>query len=226
MTPTRFHRRAASRLAALTLTALTALTALSGCLSLRKRYPEKRYYLVEAARRSPDSAAAPAPAFADATLSVRRFRASPQLENKGLIYRTSEVQYRADFYREFFVTPADMLTAATRQWLDQARIFKYVLDPASQARATHVLEGNVNALYGDFRNPQAPGAVLQMQFLLLRGDAGAPRILFQKDYEHTVAVKDGSPETLVTGWNQALNEVLTQLEGDLRAIVGKRYSLE
>jgi hypothetical protein len=42
------------------------------------------------------------------------------------------------------------------------------------------LEGSINALYGDFRNLNAPAAVLEIEFFLHNEDTANPGIVLQK----------------------------------------------
>jgi hypothetical protein len=79
------------------------------------------------------------------------------------------------------------------------------------------LEGTVNALYGDFRNANSPRAVLEMEFFLTSEIPGKPGILMQKRYAKSLPLTGRTPEALVKGWNEALEEILTPLAADLKA---------
>ena len=47
---------------------------------------------------------------------------------------------------------------------------------------------------------------------------GKPGILMQKRYAKSIPLTGRSPEALVKGWNQALEEILTSLVADLKAV--------
>jgi ABC-type uncharacterized transport system auxiliary subunit len=123
--------------------------------------------------------------------------------------------YQTDFYDEFLVAPRSLITEQARQWLGASGLFHFVLDPASKADATHSLEGNVSALYGDYREPASPKAVLAVEFFLMNDQAAAPEIIFHKSYRQEVALENRAPETLAKGWGKALEQVLAALEQDL-----------
>jgi hypothetical protein len=75
----------------------------------------------------------------------------------------------------------------------------------------------VNALYGDFRNPNSPRAVLEIEFFLTSEIAAKPGILMQNRYAKSLPLTGRTPEALVKAWNHALEEILTSLTADLKA---------
>ena len=80
----------------------------------------------------------------------------------------------------------------------------------------------VNSLYGDFRDPAAPQAVLNMQALFIGLARGQGRtVLFQRDYSQRVPIADHSAQACVEGMNRALETILAQLETDLDGELGK-----
>jgi cholesterol transport system auxiliary component len=95
-----------------------------------------------------------------------------------------------------------------------------VTGSASQSQSNYVLEGTVNALYGDFRNPSSPSAVLEMEFFLTSEIPAKPGILLQKRYAKSIPLSGRTPEALVRGWNQALEEILVSLAADLKTVTG------
>jgi len=199
------------RVALLCLAAIT-LVSLSGC-SLKKQYPAKQAFLVEA-RRSGDARASSA----SSILRVRNLNIAAPFEGKGFVYRTSELGYESDFYHEFLVSPRALLTESVRQWLGASGVFRFALDPASKADATHSLEGNVQALYGDYRESASPKAVLMLEFFLSNDQPATPEIIFHKAYRQEVPLENGSPEALAKGWGKALEQILTALEQDLATL--------
>ena len=118
----------------------------AGC-SLRQKAPLKFTYLVEASRPGETRHGA-----GKRALRLRSLGVAPPYEERGFVYRTSDLGYESDFYHEFLVTPRAMLTEQARQWLDASGLFSAVIDPASKAEATHSLEGHVSALYADLRD--------------------------------------------------------------------------
>ncbi len=197
-----------SLMKSITLLFLGSLVA--GCVNLNKTYPEIRYYTVEASH--PEAIQS---SIVDTRLQVRRLVLAPRYEGRELVYRTSEVEYRSDFYHQWFISPRAMLTEQVTQWLKQSKIFEHVIDRASYIDPTHILEGTITSMYGDFRNPEQPQAVLELQALLLMEGTTVPVIHFQRDYRQTISVSDTSPHSLIEGLNKGLSRILTQLEEDL-----------
>ena len=195
----------------LTLLLPAILTLLAGCGGLDKPFPVKKAYVFEVSRPERSSSTDE-----KAILLVRRFRTAPPYENNGFVYRTGELQYESDFYNVFFSPPAALLGDQTRQWLEASRLVRLVAGVGVQTEPTHSLEGWLYALYGDHRQTNAPQAVLGIQFFVSRlGDT--PEVVFHKDYRQQVPVNGRSPEALTAAWNRGLQQILTDLEADLRA---------
>ena len=194
-----------------------ALLALSAaCVSLEKSYPDKRYFVLEA-----DANLTPSNPSANETLQVSNIRVSPRYADRSFVYRTSEAGYESDFYNQFLVSPDSLITDEVRKDLATSQVFKYVISASNQSQPSYVLEGTVNALYGDFRNANSPRAVLEMEFFLTSEIPAKPGILMQKRYAKSLPLTDRSPEALVKGWDQALGEILTALRADLKAATEK-----
>ena len=189
---------------------LLALT--SGCVGIERSYPDKRYYVLEVNRN-----VNPSNSPGNGVLQIANIRVSPRYEDKGFIYRTSGSSYESDFYNQFLVSPAALLGEELRKGLAQSQIFRHVINASSQLEPTHVLEGVVDALYGDFRDPGAPKAVLEMEFFLRKESASKADIVAARRYAKSVAVNGRSPEALVKGWNEALDAILSSLVVDLRS---------
>jgi cholesterol transport system auxiliary component len=191
--------------------ALLLLVFLSGCVSLEKSYPDRRYFALELAQgKSPNSTS-------DRILSVASPRISPRYADRSFIYRTSTAAYEADFYNQFLTAPDSMIAEELRKGLAASELFKYVVGPSNSLQPNYVLEGTINALYGDFRDPSRPAAVLEMEFFLYNQDPAASGVSLQKRYEKSVPLNEKSPEALVKGWDQALADIVAALLADLKA---------
>jgi cholesterol transport system auxiliary component len=192
-----------------------ALGFIAGCVSLEKSYPDKRYFVLEASRAE---SAANANAKAGGVLLVSSLRVSPRYEGRSFVYRRGDASFESDFYHQFLVSPGALLTEEVRRALAQAQVAQYVIGAASQLEPTHNLEGSVDALYGDFRDLNAPKAILEMEFFLSQESPTKAEIVTRKRYVKSIAVNGRTPEALVKGWNDALNEILTALVADLKAV--------
>ena len=185
---------------------LALLPLIAGCLNLEKSFPEKRYFILDVPRHGN-----PHLRGEGAVLRVRKFHVSPRYREKGLVYRKGDLSYESDFYNRFFILPSSGL-------------FQYVVSTASHLETTHVLEGVVNALFGDYSGQRPPKAVLEIQFFLIKDVSARSKIVFQKKYRKEVVIQESSPESLVKGWNEALRQILTDLEENLRQVDIKRAS--
>jgi len=195
---------------------LALLVLCAACIGVERGYPDRRYFVLEVpAQVNPSNPSS------GETLQVSNVRVSPRYADRGFIYRTSESAYESDFYHQFLVPPAALMTEEIRKGLIAREVFKYVISPSSPLPPSFVLEGSVNALYGDFRNPDSPRAVLEMEFFVTSETPAKPGILMQKRYLKSIPLSGRSPEALVKGWNEALAEILTSLVADLRTIAVK-----
>ena len=179
------------------------------CISLERSYPERRYFVIEvkdAQGGNPGDGQ---------ILAIANLQISPRYAERGFIYRTSDTEYEADFYNQFLSSPAVMITEETRKALAASSKFKFVVGPTSSLTANYVLEGSINALYGDFRKPSAPAALLEIEFFLHNENPGSPGIVLQKRYLKSVPLKEKSPEALAKGWSEALEAIAAMFVADI-----------
>ncbi|MGD8530376.1 MAG: hypothetical protein PVG97_05295 [Syntrophobacterales bacterium] len=186
------------------------LCLLSGCIRLESSYPEKRYFLIDTSRQED----VPPPA-TDEVLKVVTFSVSPQYEGKDFVYRKGDVVYESDFYNEFLISPSDMVSEQVRQWVARSGLFGQVADLSSYHEPTLFLGGTVTALYGDFRDISTPKAIMEMEFFLSRDVSAKGEVAFQNRYHRDIPLDRASAQALVKGWNEALRQILTDLERDL-----------
>lgn len=184
-----------------------------GCVSVEKSYPDKRFFVLEIPRGETRGGAAPS-----GVLMISPLRVSPRYEGKSFVYRRSEASFETDFYNQFLVSPGPLLTEEIRRALGQAQVTQYVVGASSQAEPTLVLEGTVDALYGDFRDFNNPKAVLEMEFFLAKESPTKAEMVARRRYSKAVAVSGRTPEALVKGWNDALSEIASALAADLKAV--------
>jgi len=182
-----------------------------GCPNVNKPYPERTFFLFEVS--SPTQIATVQGTSAD----VNRFSISPRSEGREFIYRTTDLEYKSDFYNQFFRPPHNIITEAARQWINESELFADVLTPVSQAIADYQIEGNIIELYGDYRNLASANAVMSIQFYLLKisEDGSDPDILLSKTYTSEQPIGTASPQNLMNGWNLALEDILGEFLKDL-----------
>lgn len=191
---------------------LASVTGL-GCVKLpRKSYPQRRHFLLDVERRG-----AAVKGKSRGGLEIGKVRVSTRFSGNELVYRLGELEYESDYYSTFFVSPAANFREEVTQWMAGSGLFDPVVLPGSPVETAYVLETAVVSLYGDYRRPKASKAILEMQFLLLRRDERSHSVVFQKNYKKGIAIRSQAPDALTAGWNQALGQILTELEADLRA---------
>ena len=197
----------------LSVTAALLASLGSGCVSLERSYPEKRYYVLEV--RTPETIGE---AVRDEILQVSPLRISPRYQDRSFVYRISDTGFETDFYNQFIAPPAGLISEEIRKGLINTQLFKYVISASNSQAPSYVLEGTVNGIYGDFTNLNTPAAVIDLEFFLTSDLPTKPGILLQKRYVRAVPVSSRSPEALVKSWDQALEEILTALAADLSTV--------
>ncbi len=183
---------------------------LIGCAKLEKNYPQRNYYILSALNERQNS-----PPISGSVLEIPRLKISPSFSGREFVYRKSDLIYESDFYNQFFKSPSSLITDEVFNWFSESGNFKHVVDSSYDVDVNHTLQGNVAELYGDFRVSASPKAVLGMQFLLTDSSL-TPRIIFQNNYRKEISLETNSPKSLVKGWNEALKQILTELEYDMR----------
>ena len=194
------------------------LIVLAGCGNLSKRYPEQsRFRLTVPAARAAKGARP------DTVLRVSRFSGSELTRRVEFVYRTGEHAWDTDFYNVFLLPPVVQVTEESRAWLAKMGLFGQVVSPGSHLDPTHALEGNLRAIYGDFRDGSAPVAVLKIEFSLIDVRATAPRVVLHKVYEIETPIKVAAGEptssALVAAWGAALERALKDFAGRLAAVM-------
>jgi cholesterol transport system auxiliary component len=196
---------------ALGFTLLAASFLLFGCVSIERSYPDKRYFVLDISlKESPQNPAD------SGILQMASARVSPRYADRNFVYRRSDTRFESDFYNQFLISPAALVTEELRRELSQAGLFKFVVGSANPLAPTHTMETMVNTLYGDFRDLKAPKAVIEMEFFLTQ-EASPSGIVFHKLYQRIVPVQERNPEALVRGWNQGLESISGSLVSDLKA---------
>jgi cholesterol transport system auxiliary component len=204
--------RAGCRGAAAVAVFLAAIVALASC-SLSRPTPVKAMFLLEPTM--PAVGAAPKPV----SVRVGLINVAAPFRSKTFVYRDSELKYDADFYDEFFVAPAIMLSDATAKALSAANVFRRVVPAgATGDDAEYVLDGFASELYGDVRNPAAPVAALTVTFYLSPTNVVNPGVIWSREYQQRVAFSGAGADALARGWNAALSALLADLARDLAAV--------
>ena len=182
----------------------------AGCVDLKAAYPDRHFYTIAAVRAGPGRSGDPRD-----VLRLRRFTASKMCDGTEFVRRVGDSEYESDFYNVLLVPPALLVGEQSQRWLSGSGLFGHVVGAGSLVSETYLLEGNVVTLHGDHRDPDAPRAVIELQFMLLRVASDPPAVLLERTYRKELPLPSGGPASLVRGWSQGLEEILAALEEDL-----------
>ncbi len=203
--PLAFVGRAVGALAVIAFAA-----ALASC-SLSRPAPVKRTFLLEPA--SPPMASVQKLV----SLRVGVVNVAAPYRGKAFVYRQDELKFESDYYDEFFVAPAAMLSEATARALASASVFRRTIPPGATDTGDYVLDGFASEFYGDVRDPAKPVAVLAIAFYVSPANAMTPAVIWSREYRRQTPMADATPEALARAWNAALSTILADLARDLAA---------
>jgi len=149
-------------------------------------------------------------------LRVDRVAVSPLYDKSGFVYRTGPSRYVEDYYNQFFVAPGLLVARVAAERLGASGLFTRVLAADERGTSDWILDGEVVELYGDFREPDAPRAVLAVDYTLLMQKNPRPSVRFSKRYTAVAPAADATGQGVVDAWNRCLADVLERLERDLQ----------
>jgi ABC-type uncharacterized transport system auxiliary subunit len=153
----------------------------------------------------------------DRALGIRNLQIAAPFEGRLLVYRTGEFSYARDPYAEFLDSPEEELMAPVRELLRRKGGFTTVLDPGSALKPGTLVEISVSQLFGDFRQPEHPAAILTMRFVFFDATNGVPgKVIFQQEYSRSIPLNLPTAAALMNGWDRALSEILDQVSSDFR----------
>lgn len=174
---------------------------------------DRRYYLLDVQRNAPTLTTQN-----EAVLLLRSFQMSPGFSPKELTYRSSDSQYESDYYHQFLIDAGQQITEQARLWLLQSKYFAEVIHGGSDVDPTHILEGNIAKLYGDFRDENQPRAVMNLELFLIDIKTDPSQVILSQTYEHIVNIPETTAEGLIQAYNLCLQQILSTFETDLQKI--------
>ena len=150
-------------------------------------------------------------------LGIRKLQIAAPFDDRSFVYRTGEFSYVRDPYVGFLESPAEELLAPMRGWLRDSGSFSAVLEAGSALKPDTLVEISVSQLFGDFRQPAHPAAVLTIRFVFFDAPNGVPgKVVLQQAYSRSVPLVAPTAAALMAGWNRALVEILTEVSSDFR----------
>jgi hypothetical protein len=142
---------------------------------------------------------------------------SPLFDKSSFTYRTGPQSYESDPYAGFMVAPGEAIAIAMRAHLLDSGRFADVAEPGSFMQGNEFIEAYVSELYGDFREPSHPVAVLSMRISVYNSRNNNHEPILQKDYQERIPLQKNTAADVMTGWNTALGQIMTQFISDLPA---------
>lgn len=182
-----------------------------GCDNNARVISQQKQYIIDAVRNGPTTQAK-----GSKILKVRRFSVSSPFESYELVLRMEDLQYKTDFYNKFLTSPGSIITDETRDWLNESNAFASVLDTLSSADYDYLMEGDIQAVYGDYRYADDLRAVMEIRFVLIDVSNANDVIVFDRQYRNEHSIKEAKADQLVKGLSVCLQKILSELENDLR----------
>lgn len=190
--------------------ALAAL--LAACSAITRAPAVRQTFLIEPAPLSAVTQSQPG-ALRVGTISV----AAP-FRGKSFVFRIDELRYETDYYDEFLVTPASMLTDQTARALVRARPFARIAGPGATADAEFVLDGFASALYADIRQAGKPAAEIAITYYLTPTTGGERTPVWSHEYRRHAPMRDTSAAAYAEALNAAFAEIVGDLARDLAGV--------
>lgn len=168
---------------------------------------------------APERTGTPYKPRSDIWLKVGSVSTTPPFDGKSLVYRLGDQRYEKDFYNIYSALPNDMISNATRQWMNNAQVFAMTVGQNNSFFPFYTLQVSVEDFYGDYR--ERPEAVVTMEFFLTVTSATKNNpIIGSNRYTKRIALRDNSPAALVAGQQEALAQILKQYEVELYKYAG------
>ena len=192
-----------------TIVALAALM-FSAC-AFNRPAPVKQQYLLDPP--VPAAVAKPQPT----SVRVGGINVAAPFRGRNFVLREADLRYETDYYNEFLVPPATMLTELTTRALERSRAFARVVPPGYSAEADWVLDGFASALYADERDGKKLSADVAVSYYLFQSSGGSGMPVWTHDYQKHVPLTGSTTEAYAAALNVAFGEIFTELTRDLAA---------
>jgi cholesterol transport system auxiliary component len=192
--------------------AVLAAVALAACSAVTRPAPVRQTFLLEPPL--PQAVAQPQPG----ALRVGSINVAAPFRGKAFVYRMSDLRFETDFYVEFLVPPAAMLSEQTARALTRAMPFARIAGPGATADAEWVLDGFASALYADTREAGKPAAELAIAYYLTPAGGTEQAPVWSREYRRHAPMRDGSPVAYAEALNTAFGEIVAELARDLSTV--------
>ncbi len=192
---------------------LLLVLLLLGCFGLKREYPKRDFYTLKVVNIMETD-----PGAGRYYLKIQRSELNPAYFHRDFNYKIRQDEFISDYYNQFYKPVTTIVTAELYKWLSNSGLFKDVLPIESIIKAKYLLDSLIVDIYADFADPINPKAVLNMQFFLVDDSGPHPELVYTNVYNQTVELAGKGPDSVVDGWNKALENIFNQLQSDLKSV--------
>lgn len=188
----------------------------AGCISMSAKTPViDEYVFYPAAEEFPD----PAKTDAALTIKLRHFSVAKPFDRRFFVYRYADNRIHYDYYNRFGVAPDMLMTQRVADILRAKKFIKYVSIRNDRVECPYEIRGGVSELSGDYRDAASPQASLAIRFSVFDIRSYPVRLLYEREYARTVAIKNKNAAQLVRGWQTCLTAIMDDFSADLRGVL-------
>jgi cholesterol transport system auxiliary component len=191
---------------------LLFIAALAACTAITRPAPVRQTFLIDPPLPQPLSQSQPG------ALRVGNVNVAAPFRGKAFVYRLDNLRFETDFYVEFLVPPAVMLTDQTARALERAKPFARIVGRSTTADAEWVLDGFASALYADTRDAGKPAAEIAITYYLSPAGGFEQTPLWTHEYRRHAAMRDASAVAYAEALNAAFGEIVAELARDLSTV--------
>lgn len=188
--------------------AVALAAALAGCSPFSHPQALRETYLLQ-----PSLPAAAVAAPHPGSLRVGTVRVAAPYRGRDFVFRSDALKFDSNYYFQFLVDPAAMVTDGTARALEAAQPFAQVV--GSGLDADWRLDGFVSALYADVRDPARPAAELDVTWYLTPAEGGARTPVWTREYRQHTPMRDATPQAYVAALNAGFGVMVSELARDL-----------
>lgn len=202
-----------------------ACFAVGGCNLAQPYQATGQFGLVTPDRATANETRSAQPAARHGAIRISRLRVNPPSNSRHFLYRMDEVTFASDYHNEFVAPPERLLGAALVDEMLATGPFASVIEPGGTADAALRLETTVSELHGDFRDLEAPKAVIRARFVLLIDEPATTRQIGEWILHRNETIPTAAPGDLAGGWSRAWRSMVAELNGELAPIaqrIGQR----
>ncbi|MCP3940656.1 MAG: hypothetical protein GY710_04135 [Desulfobacteraceae bacterium] len=189
---------------------ILSLYIMAGCGNLRNKFPVKNFYRIQAKSYM---ASMNTPGTGKGLL-VKSFSISPEFETQAFVYRLSPTEFSTDFYNDFLISPARMITDVFREDLWDSSFFSQVQTPTIPD-IRFQLGGKIINFYGDIQDIKHPQAVVTIRLILEKNTGDGFSQVINKNYEAQIKLDAPEPGALAIGLGKGIEQILNTFYRDI-----------